>query len=64
MGINRRRSIMRKVYEVKIKLSLKDFVEADSAQEAEQIFMDMFGRGDNMLDYATVTVKETEQEVE
>ena len=55
---------MRKVYEVNIKLELTDFVEADSAREAEQAFMELFNSGDDLLEYATVTVTETEQEVE
>jgi len=53
---------MSKVYEVNITLALQDFVEADSAEEAEQAFMELWNSGDEMLEEATVTVTEVEEQ--
>ena len=55
---------MTKVYEINVTLQLQDFIEADSAEEAEQMFMEMYSSGDELLENATVTVTETEEEYE
>jgi hypothetical protein len=54
---------MTKVYEINVTLTIQDFVEADSAEEAEQAYFESFNSSDELLEMATVTVTETDKEV-
>jgi len=46
------------VYEVNLTLMLQDFVEANSEEEAEQNFREMWSSVDELLDHASITVTE------
>ena len=55
---------MTKVYEINVTLTIQDFVEADSAEEAEQAYFEKFNSSDELLEMATITVTETDQQLE
>ncbi len=55
---------MAKVYEINVTLTIQDFVEADSAEEAEQAYFEKFNSSDELLEMATITVTETDQQLE
>ena len=54
---------MTKVYEINVTLTIQDFGEADSAEEAEQAYFEKFNSSDELLEMATITVTETDEEV-
>jgi hypothetical protein len=53
---------MRRVYEVSLVLQISDLIEADSAEDAEQAFSELFTMQE-LMEYGELTVTETDEVV-
>ena len=53
---------MRRVYEVSLVLQISDLIEADSAEDAEQTFSELFTMQE-LMEYGELTVTETDEVV-
>lgn len=53
---------MRKVYEVTLVLQVSDLIEADSVEDAEQAFSELFTTQE-LMEYGELTVTETDEVV-